>query len=67
MVTSATTTNLAPTLADLRHIERAFRRAELLRRYSQGTFKRSAMAMINQYMRLTAHVSKSSNDLHPAM
>lgn len=67
MVMSTATTNLAPTLADLRHIERAFRRAELLRRHSHGTFKRSAMAMINHYMRLAKPLASSNNDLHPAM
>lgn len=55
-------------LADLQLIERSFRRANLLRRYSHGTIKRSAMAMINHYIRQAgAHFAKHPHDLHTAM
>lgn len=69
MVTARTAHSANPLqLADLQLIERSFRRAKLLKRYSHGTIKRSAMAMINHYIRQAgSHFARQSHDLHTAM
>jgi hypothetical protein len=65
----------SPALTDTQRIARSLRRAELIRRYSRGTVKRSAMAMINHYIRQASQQfslhrhdhSRPRNELHVAM
>ncbi len=67
---SATTSNTPIlSLADIQRIARSLRRTLLLRRYSHGTLKRSAMAMINLYIRQSAKnfAARDRHDLHTAM
>jgi len=42
-------------VTDTQRIARSLRRAALIQRYSRGTAKRSAMAMINHYIRQASH------------
>jgi hypothetical protein len=53
-------------IADIQRIARSLKRWEIAVRYSHGTIKRSAMAMINQYIR-QASKRFSSDELHIAM
>lgn len=56
------------TAADLKRIARSLQRANLFKRYSHGTIKRSTMAMINYYMRIAGGgFSKHPQDLHIVM
>lgn len=55
------------THADIQRIARSLKRADVFRRYSHGTIKRSAMAMINYYMRLAGHNFSSPHNLHTVM
>lgn len=41
-----------PTLTDMQRIAHSLQRATLTAKYSHGTVKRRAMAMINHYLRL---------------
>lgn len=52
---------------ELQLIIRSFRRTTLLRRYSHGTLKRSAMAMVNHYIRHAGSHFARPHDLHTAM
>ena len=57
-------------ITDVQRIARSLKRSALIRKYSHGTIKRSAMAMINQYIRQGGkQFSTSSNqrELHVAM
>ena len=57
-----------PQQSDIQHIARALRRYALLSRYSHGTIKRSAMAMINIYIKQFAHpVMHHPHDWHAVM
>jgi hypothetical protein len=66
--TDTNSTVQAITEADLKRIARSLQRAELSRRYSHGTIKRRAMAMINHYIRAAAkNLAHRPADMHPAM
>lgn len=59
-------------IADVQRIARALKRSEITRKYSHGTIKRSAMAMINYYIRSAAEFMNgnhhgSSHGLHVVM
>ena len=63
-----TTYTELPQWADILRISRALRRYALLNKYSHGTIKRSAMAMINIYIKQSAHPSiKHPRDMHAVM
>lgn len=56
------------THSELQRIARSLKRADLSRRYSHGTIKRSAMAMINYYMRQAGtQFATHPHDLHAVM
>lgn len=64
----ATSPTILPTHTDMQHIARSLKRADLFKRYSHGTIKRSTMAMINYYMRLAGqHFAGGPHDLHAVM
>ena len=64
--TTIMTLPIAP--ADLKRIARSFQRANLLKKYSRGTIKRSTMAMINHYIRMsTKATSHQQHSVHMAM
>lgn len=65
--TNIQTTATLP-INDLRRIVWSLKRFTIIKKYSHGTLKRSAMAMINYYMRLASrNMTTSANDLHVAM
>ena len=65
-MTADSTIPLSP--ADLQRLARSFKRAALTKRYSHGSVKRLAMAMINQYLRLAGqNFAKGPHDLHVVM
>lgn len=64
------TNSTAPLLThtDIQRIARSLKRADLFKKYSHGTIKRSAMAMINHYIRLAGHnFAGGPHDLHAVM
>lgn len=67
--TSTTVNTPALSLADVRRIAQSLRRTLLLRRYSHGSLKRSAMAMINIYLRQSAKnfAAVNPHTMHSAM
>ena len=67
MVTNPINPSAHPSPADLKLLKRSFRRAHLLRRYGRGGIKRSAMAMINYYMRQPARQLEPQGELHVVM
>lgn len=57
-----------PQLTDIQRIARSLRRYALLSKYSHGTIKRSTMAMINLYIKQSAHPPlKHPHDWHAVM
>lgn len=67
--TQTNTLNPDRPMTDVQRIARSLKRSQLSRRYSRGTFKRSAMAMINLYVRQAGKqfAAPHRHDLHAVM
>ncbi len=64
----AADSTMSPSPADLRRLARSLKRAEIVQRYSHGSVKHLAMAMINNYLRLAGkNFAHGPHDLHAAM
>lgn len=66
--TNTNSTFQAVNEADLKRIARSLQRASITKRYSHGTIKRRAMAMINYYIRTAgSEFASGRGGMHPAM